>query len=221
MPNTATAVGRPPRRPSPANPPTLEDEGMVDAFLRALDRRDGVYMLACSDVGISYHALHRQRIRDPRFAAEMQERIRHARQARAMRLQQLVDEHLEAHLGGTLEVVRDADGNPVYRRDPRTGELELDDDLEPVPVMRSPVSVKALTDLRREARGQVDGLDGPASTSVSVTASAAAATASPSLPRRPRLVRPAAPSGSSDVEDAEVLPDGAEEPCGAAQGRDG
>ncbi|MXQ07890.1 hypothetical protein GQ651_08530 [Alphaproteobacteria bacterium GH1-50] len=188
MPNRATAIMQPPKERQAGNASVMSFEDMREELFEELDRQGGVITRACRELGVSFHAVHRERIRDARFAAELAARIDDARRNRAMEMVDLADRHVRSHLERNLEPLIDDDGN-----------LVLDDDFEPVMVSRLPL--KGVIDARREYRQQLDGGEG---TSIAIQ-NVNEAVVAQVPPTAPRLVRPELSADSYGMEDAEII----------------
>lgn len=190
---TATAVCLPPTVHQPGNASVMSFDDLREALFEELDRQGGVITRACRELGVSFHAVHRERLRDPLFREELELRIAEARRNRAAEMMALADVHVRSHLERSIVPLLDDDGEPV-----------LDDDLEPV--MVSALALRAAVEARREYRTQLDGGDGTHISISNVAAARAEADAASGV-RRPRLVVPE----PQDVIDAEKV---AEEPEG-------
>ena len=190
--NTATAVMQPPRQVQAGNAPILGERAVQEEFILAMEREGG-YLKACRALGISHMAVARQRVRDPLFAAEVELALEEMRTRQAEAVIDLAREHIRSHLDGP-----DA---WEYERDPETGDLVLDDDLEPV--RRSRVPMKSAVEAHREMRATIDrgeGLQVQVNNVAQAAARAEADARAHAPAERPVLVDPSA-------EDAEVLDD--------------
>lgn len=141
---------------------------------------------AARTIGVTRYWAYQLKWRDERFARDWQVALDHRRH----QLVAGIDAHIESHIEHDWEPKRDAEGNVVYRRG-ADGELLLDEDLEPIPVMVSTLGFAALTQGRRS----LTQAEGASVTNVAVQTNVAVETSPP--PKRPRLVMP------EDVEDAD------------------
>jgi hypothetical protein len=185
---SATAISMPPKEVQPKNLPILREEDRRQDLFDALENADGVLTRACRDMGISFMALHRERIRDVDFARQVDLAVHEIRIRRSEQILAEADRHINSHLVNGWE----------YDRDELTGEVLLDHDFNPK--RRSLVPIKSVVDARREMRS---GIDGPERTNLTVN-SVSNTQVSMDAPSRPRLVRPE-PSVSEDILDAEIV----------------
>lgn len=191
MPNTATAVMQPPKEQQPSNASIMSFAEMRESLFDALDANAGIITKACREIGVSFHAVHRERLRDPLFRDELALRIEEARNNHAAEMMALADRHVQSHLQQSLVPLTDEDGAFV-----------LDDDFEPI--MVSEISLKSAVEARREYRTQLQGGEGT-NINVQNVAAAHAANDTDSAPvKRPRLIH-------GDAEILDIEPEATEE----------
>lgn len=154
-------------------------------FLEALAATGNVTEAARS-IGVTRHWAYQLKWRDEAFARDWKVALDHRRQ----HLVAGIDAHIESHIEHDWEPKLDAQGNVVHRRG-EDGELLLDDDLEPIPVMVSTIGLSALTQGRRS----LTQTDASNVTNVAVQTNFSLEEQTPRT--RPRLVMPV------DVEDAD------------------
>jgi hypothetical protein len=166
----------PPTQHQHGNASVMSFSDLREALFEELDKQGGIITKACRALGVSFHSVHRERLRDPLFRQELELRIAEARRNHAAEMMALADTHVDNHLRHSLVPLLDAEGAPV-----------LDDDFEPV--LMSQLALKAVVDARREYRTQ---LEGSRDTLIHVNnvAAISAQTEAASNSMRPRLVVP-------------------------------
>lgn len=164
------------------NVPVLAEPRQQQALLDAMVQTRGSLALACDRLGLSRQSVYRHKLRDPEFAAWVEQAQAQARRMHAEDQLTKVRGHIDSHLDQGWEYQRDADGN-----------LVLDEDFEPIRV-RSTISIKSLVDLARESRHAIEG---EAGTNIQVNTQVL----NKSVQTAPRAVSPAS-SVLDDVVDA-------------------
>ena len=133
----------------------LSNQDIANTFLNTLVEAEGNISKACEVAGISRSLVYRERSRSKEFSMRMEQAQLFGARERAHRLARKADEHIEMHLDTGWE----------YQTD-ENGEYVLDDNFERIKV--SSVSLRDLTNARREMRSSVDGSGGGSVTNVSI-----------------------------------------------------
>ena len=184
---SATAISMPPKEVQLKNLPILRDPSSRQDLFDALEKADGVLTRACRNMGISFMALHRERIRDGNFARQVDLAVHEIRIRRSEKILAEADLHIESHLEHGWE----------YIRDEVSGRILLDDDFNPK--RRSQIPIKSAVEARREMRSDIDG---PQRTNLTVNSSGITQV-NVEAPSRPKLVRPA-PSADEAIIDIKI-----------------